>query len=131
MLLTMLALLRRHVGKLPDRRIELYERYVRTLIDNWEQARSPGARQQAPERFEPHTAIAHLIPLAFWLQQFKPSGTARRQEIEHELQHICLRFEGHDPATAPAKVPRAGATSGRALPARYAPLRRAPRRTGA
>ncbi len=29
------ALFRRQTGKLPDRRIELYERYVRTLIDNW------------------------------------------------------------------------------------------------
>lgn len=37
LLLTMLALLRRQVGKLPERRIELYERYVRTLLDNWEE----------------------------------------------------------------------------------------------
>ena len=104
LLLTMLALLRRHVGKLPDRRIELYERYIRTLIDNWHTVRSPGARQQAPERFDPHTAIAYLIELAFWLQQHKPSGTARRQELEQVLETICLRFEGHDPDAASPKA---------------------------
>jgi hypothetical protein len=104
LLLTMLALLRRHVGKLPDRRIELYERYIRTLIDNWHTVRSPGARQQAPERFDPHTAIAYLIELAFWLQQHKPSGTARRQELGQVLETICLRFEGHAPDAASPKA---------------------------
>ena len=104
LLLTMLALLRRHVGKLPDRRVELYERYIRTLIDHWENARSAGARQIAPERFDPHRAIAHLIELAFWLQQNKPSGTARRQELEQELETICLRYEGHAPAEASPKA---------------------------
>ena len=104
LLITMLALLRRHVGKLPDRRVELYERYIRTLIDHWENARSAGARQLAPERFDPHRAIAHLIELAFWLQQHKPTGTARRQELEQELEKICLRYEGHDPEKAPPKA---------------------------
>lgn len=65
LLITMLAPLRRHVGKLPDRRIELYERYTRTLIDNWEVTRSYGARQQQrADRFDPHQAIAHLMELA-------------------------------------------------------------------
>ncbi len=100
LLLTMLALLRRHVGKLPDRRIDLYASYVRTLIDNWQLARSRGARQHLPERLDFHTAIDHLIELAFWLQQHKPSGTARRQELEQVLEDICLRYEGGDPTTA-------------------------------
>jgi HEAT repeat protein len=103
LLLTMLALLRRHVGKLPDRRIDLYASYVRTLIDNWQLNRSRGARQQMPERFDLHTAIDHLIELAFWLQQNKPSGTARRQELEYVLENICLRFEGRNPHDASAK----------------------------
>jgi predicted NACHT family NTPase len=104
LLLTMLALLRRHVGKLPDRRVELYERYVQTLIDNWGLARSEGARRLAPERFDPHTAIAHLIELAFWLQQYKPSGTAPRQELEQILETICLHFEDYTFVTAPLKA---------------------------
>jgi len=104
LLLTMLALLRRQVGKLPDRRIELYERYIRTLIDNWEEARSVGARQEAPERFDPHMAIFYLIELAFWLQQHKPSGTAGRRELEAQLVTICLNFAGHEPAKVTPKI---------------------------
>ncbi|MBV7330578.1 HEAT repeat domain-containing protein [Chloroflexi bacterium TSY] len=97
LLLTMLAILRRQVGKLPDRRVELYERYVRTLIDNREQERSRGARQQTPERFDPHRAIGHLMELALWLQLHRASGTARRHDLEAALADICLRYEGHDP----------------------------------
>ncbi|MGB5051409.1 MAG: hypothetical protein WBO46_20845 [Caldilineaceae bacterium] len=105
LLLTMLALLRRQVGKLPDRRIELYERYVRTLIDNRERERSPGARQQGPARFDPHEAIAHLIDLSLWLQRNRPSGTARLRDMEQVLVDICLRFDGFEqPQTAPAKA---------------------------
>ena len=93
LMLTMLAILRRQVGKLPDRRVELYERYVRTLVDNWETVRSAGARQQGPARFDPHRAIAHLIDLAMWLQQNRPSGTASRKDIEGVLQNICLQYD--------------------------------------
>ena len=105
LLLTMLALLRRQVGKLPDRRVELYEKYVRTLIDNRERERSEGARQHGPERFDPHQAIDHLIDLALWLQRNRPSGTARLRDIEEALVEICLRFDGYaQPHTAPAKA---------------------------
>ncbi|MEM7126727.1 MAG: HEAT repeat domain-containing protein [Chloroflexota bacterium] len=105
LLLTMLAILRRQVGKLPDRRVELYERYVRTLIDNREQERSRGARQSMPDRFDPHRAIRHLMDLALWLQQHRSSGTARRHDLEDALAEICLRYEGHqEPKDAPPKA---------------------------
>jgi hypothetical protein len=103
LLLTMLALLRRQVGKLPDRRIELYERYTRTLIENWELVRTAGARRQKPERFDPYKAIDHLIELALWLQRKHPSGTARTAEVERELARICMRYDGIDPDRATNK----------------------------
>ena len=103
LLLTMLALLRRQVGKLPDRRIDLYQHYVRTLIDNWQQYRSRGARSQMLDRFDFFTVSHYLMELALWLQQHKPSGTARRQELESVLERIGLQFEGCDPETASAK----------------------------
>ena len=104
LLLTMLALLRRQVGRLPDRRVQLYADYVRTLMDNWEILRSRGARRQAPARFDPYRAADHLMDLALWLQRNKPSGTARRSDLETALEKICLRYEGLDPAAAPAKA---------------------------
>ena len=74
LMLTMLALLRRQVGRLPHRRIELYEKYVETLLENWIEARSFGARTERIERFDRHQAEKVLIPLALWLQRTRPSG---------------------------------------------------------
>ncbi len=100
LLLTMLALLRRQEGKLPEWRIELYEHYVQTLLVNWELTRSDGARQQALELLDSRTVTNHLMELALWLQRNRPSGTARRQDMETELTAICLRFR-HGDQTSP------------------------------
>jgi hypothetical protein len=100
LLLTMLALLRRQVGKLPDRRIQLYDKYLETMIIHWGTGRSLGARTQKVHRFDPHKAEAYLIDLAFWLQCNRPSGTATRYDLEQQLVEICLRFKQIEPARA-------------------------------
>ena len=100
LLLTMLALLRRQVGQLPARRIELYERYVRTLLDHWEVSRSEGARQQAPDRLEPNVAQQHLMDLALWLQMNRSSGTARQRDMIRALAEKALRIEDKNPESA-------------------------------
>jgi len=100
LMLTMLALLRRQVGRLPHRRILLYERYVSTLIENWIEARSHGERAQPVLMLDLHDAESILIPLALWLQQNKLSGTAGKAEIRSELMHIFLEEAGHLQATA-------------------------------
>jgi len=98
LLITMLAILRRQVGKLPDRRVDLYDRYIRTLIDNRETTRSPGARHQSPERLDPHTVLTYLMDLSLWLQRSCPSGCAQRAELESTVIEIALRQEGYEPA---------------------------------
>ncbi|WP_437568994.1 sister chromatid cohesion protein PDS5 [Sorangium sp. So ce542] len=104
LLLTMLALLRRQGGRLPDERVRLYERYIEMLLDsNWESARSDGARTREPPRFDRNLATTYLIELALWLQRHKPSGTARRQDLEGALVEIALRADGLDPLRASAK----------------------------
>jgi hypothetical protein len=94
LLLTMLALLRRQVGGLPERRIQLYDLYVRALVQNWEENRSRGARLAAPKRADALEAETVLIPLSLWLQQNKPSGTATRGELLSQLLGIFLRDAG-------------------------------------
>ncbi|MCW1969327.1 MAG: NACHT domain-containing protein, partial [Anaerolineae bacterium] len=96
LLLTLLALLRRQVGKLPDRRIVLYAKYTENMLTNWSSARSHGARRSDIDRFDTHRATDHLIELALWLQRHRPSGTSTKNDLERELQEICLRFDGHD-----------------------------------
>ncbi len=95
LMLTMLALLRRQTGiRLPHRRIELYESYVKTLLENWVYARSLDAREQSLDLLDRHQAENVLIPLALWLQREKPSGTAGQVKIHRKLTEICLEEEG-------------------------------------
>jgi NACHT domain/HEAT repeats len=96
LMLTMLALLRRQVGRLPHRRVQLYESYIGTLLENWVEARSEGAREKALPILDQYQAESILIPLALWLQQEKPSGTAGRVEIRNKLVEICLAEKGID-----------------------------------
>lgn len=100
LMLRMLALLRRQLGRLPHRRVQLYESYVGTLLENWVDARSEGARERSVEILDQPQAESILIPLAFWLQREKPSGTAGRVEIRNKLVEICLEDRGLDPAQA-------------------------------
>ncbi|WNG36877.1 NACHT domain-containing protein [Archangium violaceum] len=79
LLLTMLAQLRRQEGRLPARRIELYERYVRMLLEHW------------AERVQPEEAPQHLMELALWLQRHRPSGTARQSDLVKVLRHQEMR----------------------------------------
>lgn len=94
LMITMLALLRRQVGRLPHRRVQLYESYVGALLENWVDARSQGAREQSVEILDRHQAENLLIPLALWLQKEKPSGTAGRAEVQQKLTEICLEEAG-------------------------------------
>ncbi|QRK06372.1 HEAT repeat domain-containing protein [Archangium violaceum] len=79
LLLTMLAQLRRQEGRLPARRIELYARYVRMLLEHW------------AERVQPDVAHQHLMDLALWLQRHRPSGTARQSDLVKVLRHQEMR----------------------------------------
>ncbi|MBI3943719.1 MAG: hypothetical protein HY326_11955 [Chloroflexi bacterium] len=97
LLLTMLALLRRQIGKLPQRRIRLYDLYVSALVQNWEENRSRGARLKAPKRIDTLEAENVLIPLSLWLQEYKPSGTATHAELMERLKRFYLRDLGVDP----------------------------------
>ena len=94
LMLTMLALMRRQVGRLPHRRIILYERYVSTLIENWIEARTFGERQDPIDILELHEVETILIPLALWLQQNKPSGTVSKRELLVTLKNIYLQKAG-------------------------------------
>ncbi len=90
LLLTMLALLQRQVGSLPQRRIKLYDLYVNALIQTWETNRSRGARQQIEQRIDLKEAEGALITLALWMQQHRPSGTATKQDLLEQLTAFYL-----------------------------------------
>lgn len=79
LLLTILALIHRQGTELPRRRVELYELYLKTLINSWARARNLDGRPIGP--MDEVEAVKLLAPIAYWMHQEKPSGTAREQEL--------------------------------------------------
>jgi energy-coupling factor transporter ATP-binding protein EcfA2 len=73
LLLTILALIKRQGVSLPNRRVELYELYLKTLITSWSKARALDKRPVGPEMDYLKT-IAVLAPLALWLREENPSA---------------------------------------------------------
>ena len=101
LLLSMLSLLRRQVGRLPQQRIRLYSLYLGALIESWESIRSRGARVNSPPQPDATKSELVLIPLALWLQNNKPSGTATEVEIVRQIMAVYLREAGLQPDLAP------------------------------
>ncbi len=85
LLLTILTLMKRQGVTLPERRVELYEQYVRTLLSTWNRARSLSGR--APGRdLDVIRTLRILAPLALWMHQVSPGvGLVRRDELHRKL----------------------------------------------
>ncbi len=85
LLLTILLLIQRQGVLLPERRVTLYDVYLRTLLHHWQIARSldrpPGSH------FNVEAILKILAPLALWMHEFNSqrslvkTGALRRQLI--------------------------------------------------
>jgi len=85
LLLTILALIKRQGVTLPQRRVELYELYLRTLINAWNKARSLDRRPVGPEMDYLET-VQVLAPLGLWLRESNPTaGLVGRSALENWL----------------------------------------------
>ncbi len=73
LLLTILALIKRQGVSLPNRRAELYELYLETLIRSWNKARALDQYPVGPE-LNPNEVLMTLGPLALWLREENPSA---------------------------------------------------------
>ena len=73
LLLTLLALIKRQGASLPNRRVELYELYLRTLISAWNKTRSLDKRPVGPDLDYLQT-VRVLGPLALWLREKNPTA---------------------------------------------------------
>jgi formylglycine-generating enzyme required for sulfatase activity/energy-coupling factor transporter ATP-binding protein EcfA2 len=90
LLLTILALIHRQGTELPNRRAELYELYLTTLIKTWNRARSLAGLSVGS--MDDKETVKILAPLAYWMHANRPSGTARRAELEREIaRHFTER----------------------------------------
>jgi formylglycine-generating enzyme required for sulfatase activity len=93
LLLTILALIHENVGKLPNRRIKLYEIAAQTLIESWRQTQTDMPSELLAELGE-ETVIRVMAPLAYWLHQEHPGGTASLPEWQARLLAV-LSEEGY------------------------------------
>ena len=94
LLLTILALIHENVGKLPNRRIRLYEICAQTLNESWRQAQTGMPSELLAELGE-ETVIRVMAPLAYWLHDEQPGGTASFQEWRERLLKT-LTHEGYE-----------------------------------
>ena len=100
LLLTILAVVYTQEGMaLPRRRVELYDRYARILIETWRRARTSGRFVGKEMEFLRTSKV--LGPLALWLQEEWPSGTAPGPRLRERLTGIFLERLGWKPGQRP------------------------------
>ncbi|MBK8128870.1 MAG: SUMF1/EgtB/PvdO family nonheme iron enzyme [bacterium] len=87
LLLTILALMKRQGVNLPERRVQLYDQYVKTLLKHWNLARGLDSGQ-ARDLDEVETMKA-LGPLALWMHETSPGvGLVKQHDMQQQLRRI-------------------------------------------
>jgi formylglycine-generating enzyme required for sulfatase activity len=90
LLLTILALMKRQGVSLPERRVQLYDQYVTTLLSTWNRARSLSGRAPGRDIDELQT-IRILAPLALWMHEISPGvGLIGREDMRRRLEELFL-----------------------------------------
>lgn len=99
LLLTILALMKRQGVTLPERRVELYQKYVETLLKHWNLARGLG---RPPTRdLDVVETMRVLAPLALWMHQTSPGvGLVKREAMHRKLVEIYAGRGIEDPERA-------------------------------
>lgn len=88
LLLTILALMKRQGVSLPERRVQLYDQYVNTLLSTWNRARSLSGRAPGRDIDEIQT-VRILAPLALWMHEVSPGvGLVGREEMRRKLEEL-------------------------------------------
>ncbi|MCC6985134.1 MAG: NACHT domain-containing protein, partial [Anaerolineales bacterium] len=88
LLLTILALMKRQGVTLPERRVQLYDQYVTTLLSTWNRARSLSGRAPGRDIDEIQT-VRILAPLALWMHEVSPGvGLVNREDMRRKLEEL-------------------------------------------
>ena len=100
LLLTILAVMKRQGVSLPERRVELYEQYIKTMISVWNKARSMTGRATGRDLDVVQT-VRILAPLALWMHEVNPGvGLVRREDLKRQLQAIYAERGETNPVAA-------------------------------
>jgi formylglycine-generating enzyme required for sulfatase activity len=94
LLLTILALMKRQGVSLPERRVELYDQYVRVLLKHWNLAR--GLDRPPARDLDVVETVRVLAPLALWMHESSPGvGLVKREDMRRQLASI-FAARGHE-----------------------------------
>ncbi len=100
LLLTILALMKRQGVSLPERRVQLYDQYVNTLLSTWNRARSLSGRAPGRDIDEIQT-LRILAPLALWMHEISPGvGLVSGEEMRRKLEELFLERSDASPHQA-------------------------------
>jgi len=100
LLLTILALMKRQGVSLPERRVQLYDQYVNTLLSTWNRARSLSGRAPGRDIDELQT-IRILAPLALWMHEVSPGvGLVGREDMRRKLEELFMERNETSPHQA-------------------------------
>ncbi|HYO16621.1 MAG TPA: SUMF1/EgtB/PvdO family nonheme iron enzyme [Thermoanaerobaculia bacterium] len=96
LLLTILAVMKRQGVALPERRAELYQTYVDTLLRGWNLVRSLAGRSSRDVDLAETLKV--LAPLALWMHETSPGvGLVKEWALHQELQRIYRDRKSADP----------------------------------
>ena len=102
LMLTIIALIKHQEVTLPDRRVELYEKALNTLIHSWNKARSLSGR---PVGETPRLDATKKVwsAVALWMHEQTSRGTLRRQQLHDKLIEV-LQSELGIPELAASEI---------------------------
>ncbi|MFO1432778.1 MAG: SUMF1/EgtB/PvdO family nonheme iron enzyme [Candidatus Competibacteraceae bacterium] len=87
LLLTILALMKRQGVTLPERRVELYDHYIKTLLSTWNRARSLG--RPPTHDLDLVQIVKIMAPLALWMHEVNPGvGLVKREDLRRKLEAL-------------------------------------------
>lgn len=89
LMLTIIAFIKHQHITLPDRRVELFEKALETLIQSWNKARSLSGK---PIGETPHMDVTKRVwsQIAFWMHGHSSRGTLRRQQLLEKLIEVLM-----------------------------------------
>jgi formylglycine-generating enzyme required for sulfatase activity len=103
LMLTILALMKRQGIALPERRVELYQKYVETLLKQWNRARSLDGR--GARELDVLETLRVLAPLALAMHEQSPGvGLVKREQVRATLEEIYRRRDVADPEAAAQRL---------------------------
>jgi hypothetical protein len=88
LMLVILALIRHEQARLPEERVQLYDRAVKTLMDTWNRGRSLAGIDVGGVHLPINNLVRVWGAIAEWTRRTKPTGVVHRAELTRKLVEI-------------------------------------------